>query len=371
MKKVGYVLTEKTVTKELCAQAIIEASRGKRKHGTVRYALQNIDKAANNLRNMILNGTYTPHQYKPCIIIDKPSGKRRVLHKPLFYPDQCVHHICIMLSSSVLLKKMDPYCIGSVPGKGQIYGHRAIRRWIKNDKKGTKYCAKCDIKKCYESITPSIIIEAFKKIFKDNKYLELISVIANGHETLPLGNYTSSWFMNVVLSVIDKTARADPSTKHYLRYIDDFIIFGSNKRKLHKTIKSIMDAIKPLHLEVKANWQVFPTATRGVDILGYRYFSGYTLLRRRNALSARRQAAKIMRKQKFGEKTSFTQAAGFLSRIGQLKHCNGYNFKKKYLSEIKISKLKDVIRNENRNNNDATAWSSNKFNIRIKRKMPC
>ena len=354
MNRPGYVLTEETATKELCTRAILEASKGKRKHGTVRYALQNLSKAAEDLRNIILSGTYKPNHYKPCTIIDKPSGKRRVLHKPLFYPDQCVHHVCIMLAEKYLTNRLDPYCIGSVPGKGQIYGHHAIKRWLNNDHKGTRYCAKCDIRKCYESIKPPIIVKAFRKIFKDERYLDLIKTIAYGHETLPLGNYTSAWFMNVVLSIIDRTVRGQPSTKHYLRYIDDFIIFGSNKRKLHETIRKVMDVLKPLELQVKDNWQVFPTSSRGVDILGYRYFPKYTLLRKRNALSTRRQAVKIFRMQNQGMKISFTQASGFISRAGQLKHCNSYNFRNQYINKINISKLKDVIRDgKDRNNSNA------------------
>lgn len=353
MKKIGNVLSELTLTTELCKQAILEASKGKRKHGTVRYALRNIETAAEKLRSLILSGNYKPNNYKPCEIIDHPSGKRRVLHKPIFYPDQCIHHVTILLTEKYLLNRLDPYCIGSVPGRGQAYGHRAIKRWLANDRKGTKYCAKCDIKKCYDSITPRLIVDAFSKIFKDRRYLELIRTIAYGHESLPLGNYTSAWFMNIILLIIDHVARGQPSTKHYLRYIDDFIIFGSNKRKLHATVSLIMQSLKPLGLKVKENWQVFPTAVRGVDILGYRYFPTHVLLRKRNALSTRRQAVKIVRMQNQNKRIPYETAAGFLSRIGQLKHCSSFNFRTKHVNKIKINKLKDVIRSgkdrDNRN----------------------
>lgn len=353
MKRLGNVLNEQTVTIELCRKAILDASKNKRRRRAVREVLQDINAAAEELRKIILSGAYEPHSYKPCEIIDKPSGKRRILHKPVFYPDQCLHHACILLVEHEVLKRLEPYCIGSVPGRGQSYGHRAIERWLRNHRKGTKYCAKGDIRHCYDSIKPEVIVKAFEHIFKDKRYLDLITKIAYGHDSLPLGNYTSGWFANIILLAVDRIARAEPSTCHYVRYIDDFIILGSNKRKLHKTIRLIMAAIKEIGLKVKGNWQIFPVRDRGIDMLGYRYYPTHTIMRKRNALTITRQSRKIKKLQMQNKPVPYKMAAGFLSRIGQLKHCNSFNYHQKHLNQINILKLKDVIRGANGHNKHA------------------
>ena len=56
------------------------------------------------------------------------------------------------------------------------------------------------------------------------------------------------------------------------------------------------------------------------------------------------------KKQKMGIPVSVQQAAGFLSRAGQLNHCNSFRVKEKYIRSIKIKRLKEVIRNESRGN---------------------
>lgn len=347
MKRIGYILTEETVTLELCRQAISRASKGKRKRVSVRKILNDIDRYAHELRDTILQGTYQPSNYKPCLVIDRPSGKERLLQKPRFYPDQCAHHIAIMLAEDKLFKRLDPYANGSIPGRGQIYGHRAIKRWLKNDRKGTKYCAKGDIHHCYQSIKPEYIVKIFEHMFKDERYLSLIRTIAYSYPSLPLGNYTSAWFSNLLLLLVDETARKNSSVTHYLRYIDDFILFGANKRKLHKAMNDIRNKVQNIGLTVKSNWQVFPVEARGVDILGYRYFRNTTILRKRNSLALIRNARKIKHKLKLHKKISLRSAQGFLSRKGQLKHCHAGKINE-YFKGINIKTIKDVIRNETR-----------------------
>lgn len=355
MKRLGYVLTEETVTTQLCKTAIIAASKGKRNRASVKGVLKNLDKASAILKNIILEGRYKPSSYTPCLIIDRPSGKERLLQKPKFFPDQCVHHAAIKLAEDKLFKRLDPYCIGSVPGRGQIYGHKAIRRWLTNDVKDTKYVAKGDIHHCYQSIKPEYIMSAFEKIFKDKRYLELIRVIAYSYPSLPLGNYTSAWFSNILLLAIDNIARQDKAVSHYLRYIDDFIFFGRNKRKLHNVMDKIQTAAESIGLEVKANWQIFPVDSRGVDILGYRYFRDKTILRKRNSLAIIRQTRRIANKQRNNKPISFKEASGFLSRIGSLTHCRGGKLYQ-HIRHVNISKIKEVVRHgKDRDNSNAGA----------------
>jgi len=336
MKRIGYILTEETVTEDACRTAIMDAAKGKHRRLSVQRILRNINTYAKKLRSMILNGTYKPKPYKECHIVDKPSKKKRILEKPVFFPDQCVHHLAINLVKDRLLKRLDPYCIGGIEGRGIHYGHRAIRRWLENDKKHTKYCLKGDIRKCYESIKPEVIMQAMEQFIKDRKYINLIHTIAYSHESLPLGNYTSGWFANIVLLELDKVARADPACKHYLRYVDDFIILGSNKRKLHKMILKIKEVLGKIGLQLKGNWQIFPTRIRGIDMLGYRVFGDYTLMRKRNILSLIRAIRKYKK-----HKTQ-KLARGLLSRIGQLIHFNSFNFYQKYIKGLGIKKLKEM-----------------------------
>ena len=116
-KRLGYIITEENVTEELCRTAIIEASKKKRGRAGVKRVLRDLTHYAQKLREIILSGTYEPSLYKECHIVDRGSKKHRVLHKPKFFPDQCVHHVAIKLIEPRLKARIDTYAIASVKGK--------------------------------------------------------------------------------------------------------------------------------------------------------------------------------------------------------------------------------------------------------------
>lgn len=282
MKKIGYLITEEKITEEYCKSIILKAAIGKGKRHSVKRVLANLTFYSRKLQRIILKGNYKPSPYLVCNIIDQPSGKHRILHKPIFFPDQCVHHLLIDLVYDKLLKRLDPYAIASIPGRGIHYGYKAIKGWLKNDGKGTKYCLKCDIKKCYDNIQPKYVVESFKKFVKDERYLKLLHIVAFSMNSLPLGNYTSAWFENLLLLGMDTAIRNIAKVKYYLRYVDDFILLSASKEVLHQALEVIRFELKKLELRLKDNWQIFRVGIRGIDMLGYRFYYGYTLLRKRN-----------------------------------------------------------------------------------------
>ncbi len=334
MKRIGYLLTEETVTLELCQKAILQAAKHKHKRASVQKVLGNFEAKAKQLRRLILEETYTPSPYLCCHIVDRPSGKARVLQKPRFFPDQCVHHIIILLLGDELLKRLDPYCIASIPKRGIHYGHRAIRRWLQRSRTDTRYCLKCDIKKCYDNIRPPVIVAAVARFVKDKKFLRLVSKVAYSHPSLPLGNYTSGWLENLVMAPLDRYIRQQQGVKHYLRYVDDFIILGPNKRKLRQLVEGIQATLAKLGLQLKENWQIFPVEERGIDMLGYRFFRNHTTMRKRNVLSILRTIRAYKRNPTPG------RARSLLSRIGGCKWFSSYNFWKKYCDALDFKQIK-------------------------------
>ena len=60
--------------------------------------------------------------------------------------------------------------------------------------------------------------------------------------------------------------------KYSVRYMDDIVLFGPNKKKLHRARKAIAEYLqKRLRLQMKGNWQVFPLKLRPMDYVGYRF----------------------------------------------------------------------------------------------------
>ncbi|MCB5607984.1 RNA-directed DNA polymerase, partial [[Ruminococcus] gnavus] len=74
----------------------------------------------------------------------------------------------------------------------------------------------------------------------------------------PLGYFTSQWFGNFYLKALDHYIKEELRAEHYMRYMDDMVILGKSKKKLHKIHAAIETYLNDnLDLEIKGDWQVF------------------------------------------------------------------------------------------------------------------
>ncbi|MCK4529463.1 RNA-directed DNA polymerase, partial [candidate division WOR-3 bacterium] len=98
-----------------------------------------------------------------------------------------------------------------------------------------------------------------------------------------LGNYTSQWFANIYLNELDYYAKHELKVKHYIRFMDDFLLLSDSKAELHTLKHAIKHFIKEeLNLELHPiKQQISPTNT-GIDFLGYTVWEDHKKLRRRN-----------------------------------------------------------------------------------------
>ena len=350
IKRIGH-LYDKIVDRENIKQAIINASKNKRNRKRVQKILDNIDHYTLEIQRMLEDETYTPSPYIEEKIKDNSSGKERIIFKPKFYPDQCIHWALIQVIEPHLAKGMYEYSCGSIPKRGIHYAQKRIKRWIKRDRKHTKYILQIDITKFYPSINHDVLKMMLRKKFKDNSLLWLLDSIIDSVESgLPIGNYTSQWLANFYLQGFDHFIKQDLGVKYYVRYMDDCVLFGNNKKKLHKARREIKSHLKTIGLEIKDDWQVYRLDKRPLDFLGFRFYRTHITMRKRNALRIKRRAKKIYKKRSLNYKDS----AAMLSYLGWLKHSNSYNY---YLKNIKpyvnINEMKEVVRNESRKRNQA------------------
>lgn len=123
-------------------------------------------------------------------------------------------------------------------------------------------------------------------------------IIDSSKNGLPIGNYTSQWFANFYLQDLDHYIKEDLHIKYYIRYMDDIVLFHRNKKELHKIKEKIEAFLEKEDLKLKENWQLFKTDSRPLDFLGYRFYRGYTTLRRGNCLRIRRRIKKSIKKEK-------------------------------------------------------------------------
>lgn len=340
-------LYDKLVSEDNLRQALLEVNLTHRwyprhrPNPTVVWVEQDVDARVRALREIIdgmIAGAIRLRPPRKKRRWDKSAGKWRDINEPNLWPDQYVHHALVQVLQPVMMRGMDAHCCGSIRGRGIHYGMKCIKKWMKNDRAGTKYCLELDIRHFYDSIEPRIVLDRMRRLVKDFRVLRLVEEVVR--DGVLIGIYCSQWFANTILQPLDRLIRESGLCRHYLRYMDNFTIFGANKRKLHRLRKVIEQWLGGLRLRVKENWQVFPTGSRLPTALGYRYGRGYTLLRKRNLLRLKRALSKNYR----SRHVSFRTAAGLLSRLGQLRHCNCTAIRERIYRKGLQKNLKDIIR---------------------------
>jgi len=391
----SYNVDDKLKDPEIIKQAIIKTCKSKKKkkkgknkkYKQAQYILKNIDKYVEKTLKIIIafekvqqakehgkkidletfRKAYKPKKCSSFITKENPSKKTRKITSAPLYPDQVIHQLVVLVAEPIFMNYMYEYSCGSVPGggihKGKRYIEKIIKYHRKHDKTAIKYAAKLDITKCYQSIPHKHLKEQLRKKFRGKLFLRLAFAIIDSYRDnaidsepvgLPIGYSTSHWFCNFLLTPLDYFIKQDLEVEYYVRYMDDIIFFGRNKREMHKAVKQITNFLDSIGLNIKDNYQVFrfdyidkngKRRGRDIDFIGYRFYRDKIILRKRNALKIRRQVKKIS---KMKEITPHA-AQSLMSRLGWLRHCNSYNFWHKYVKScINIKMIKEVIRIESR-----------------------
>ena len=140
--------------------------------------------------------------------------------------------------------------------------------------------------------------------------------------------------------------------------MDDIVIFGSNKKKLHKVERDVIEYMRrEYNMEINHNHQVFPIEWedkrgkkhgRPLDVCGYLFYRDRTILRESHMLKTTRKANKIAKK----EKITFYDSQQMLSHLGWFEHADMYDA---YLERIKpkvnVRQMKHIVSKHARKEN--------------------
>lgn len=332
MKRVGN-LFEKIVDVKNILSAHKNAKKGKRHYKEVRAYEARPYHYSRNIRRMLIEKSYVPSKYISMHICDR--GKPREILKTAYYPDRIIHHALLQVVQPILESTYIKDTYQSITGRGT---HKAIERvklWM-SDEVATRYCLKIDIRKFYPSVDNETLKILFRKKIKCQETLCLLDTLVDSSQGLPIGNYSSQTFANYYLSFFDHFVKETLSTKMYVRYADDIVIFGKTKEELHVKFDAMNTYLGTLKLEIKANWQIFETRSRGLDFLGYRLFGHYTLLRQKMALKMKKAFKKPI--------NTLSDISRVMSYLGWTKIANAYNLLRVLLTKDIREKIKKVAK---------------------------
>lgn len=313
-------LWDRFISKENFDLAAKKAIKSKKSKKAVRDFLKNREENLEKLRQTIISGNYKTTPYKTFVIFEP---KRRVIYKLPLYPDHIVHHALINVLGPIWQSFFIKDSFACIPGRGLLHASRRTMRFIKRN----KYVLQCDIRKFYPSIDHDTIMQIIARKIHDRRILKMLNEIVwsvGGQTNLPIGNLTSQWLGNVYMNELDQFIKSGLRWHDYIRYCDDFCLYGNDKSELHAAAARIQDFVNN-KLKMQFSKCNLRRTSDGVSFIGYRHFRKFILLRHFTARKLRRRIINIITHHDFNDKSVAQLAAAY----GWTRWCNSFNFRTK------------------------------------------
>ena len=309
-------------------QAAHRAMTGSRHTAAAARFYFNLETEVLALKRRLTDGTYVPGPYRYFTI--REPKKRTISVAP--FEDRVVHHALVAVLEPIYERSFIYDSYATRTGKGT---HRAVAR-ARQFLRTNTYYLKADVAQYFPSIDHGILLGIIGRKIKDPHVLGLIErIVANsGERGLPIGNLTSQFFANVYLDLFDHFVKEGLRVHAYLRYMDDFVVFGDNSGDLKGLLGTFEDLLgSRLNVRLKKESCFINTRLNGVPFLGVRVFPNLVRIRGENLTRRLRKMRLRERELHGGRIDEDAYVRSMQSMIGNLEGYNAGNLMKQVVRE--------------------------------------
>jgi len=339
-------LFEQVCSFENLHAAAISAMRGKKGKRPAAAFFANLEEELVALRSELLSGNYQHGDYH-YFQIHEPK-ERTVAAAP--FRDRVVHHAVVRVVEPLFEGRFIEDSFACRKGKGT---HAAMRRAAQFARR-YPYALKCDIRKYFANVDHEILSNQLARVIGDPQLLDLMNGILASHSEghrmawgddlfsvrrvvgcgLPIGNLTSQFWANVYLNALDHFVKHTFRCKGYVRYMDDFLLFGHNKTELKAQGKLLKRWVRhQLRLEVHPDKYRLLRSSAGVDFCGFVVFAdGRIRVRSGTSRRFQQRFRHQLRLAISGQFDFLKVRAGVAAWIGHVKHAQSIGLRRAVLS---------------------------------------
>jgi RNA-directed DNA polymerase len=279
-------------------QAYLDCRQHKRSSSSCLAFEAHLERNLCDLQDELTSGTYRPGK-SICFVITRPK------HREVWaaeFRDRVVHHL---LYNHIAPRFIAGFVAGSsacIPGRGTLYAAQRLEHGIRSITQNWSVPAfylKMDLANFFVAIDKHVLFTQIAAKVHEPFWLELARTIlfhdprdnvevrgsrdllakvpahkslfnATADTGLPIGNLSSQFFANVHLNLLDQFCTHQLKGRHYVRYVDDFILLDTSAQRLNAAHDRIAQFL-PERLGARLN----PTKTilqpvaRGVDFVGH------------------------------------------------------------------------------------------------------
>jgi retron-type reverse transcriptase len=288
--------------------AYYKAARGKRGKANVAAFEHRLEDNLLELQAELRERHYRPGAYVS-FAIHEP--KRRIISAAPFR-DRVVHHALCNLIEPIFERSFIADSYANRVGKGT---HRALDR-CQHFARRYPYVLQCDVRQFFPSIDHAILREILQRKTDDTRVIELVDrILASGEGVLneaydmvyfpgddllaatrprglPIGNLTSQFWANVYLNPFDHFVKRELRCAAYMRYVDDFLLFGNDKRALWSWKQAIEKRLQRFRLTIHS--KAHPRSTsEGIPFLGFTIYPDRRRLKRSKGVYYQRRLKRL------------------------------------------------------------------------------
>lgn len=218
-------------------------------------------------------------------------------------------------------------------GKGSHFALDRFSKFLREhyrDHGAHGYALKCDITQYFASIDHEVLKAALKRLLKDPDVREFLYYVIDSYETegrpgrgLPLGNQSSQCFAIYYLDPLDRLIKERLRVKHYIRYMDDWILLHPDRAFLEHCLEKIRWMVEEqLNLKLNPKTRIFALG-EGVEFLVWRFFLTDTgkVIRK---LRIQRNMKTLWKGYESGELEREAVRSSLVAYQGHLKHGDTY-----------------------------------------------
>lgn len=344
MKRINH-LYEQIYSFENLHEAYKQARKGKRFRNDVLKFTHGLEENLITIQNELVWKTYRVGRYREFFIHD--PKKRLIMALP--FKDRVVQWAIYRVLNPLLEKSYINNSYACRVGYGAHRAMRKIQYWMRKMYRAGQeiYVLKMDVSKYFYRVDHDILMDILKSRIKDADLLWLLEEIVRCEHTdfglnvddvgftgakvpsvgMPIGNLTSQMFAGLYLGELDQYCKQDLKLKRYARYMDDVLILGTDKAKLHDTWRAVEKFLGDiLRLELNSKTCI-RSINQGVEFCGFRIWPHKVRLKKKTALRMRRNLRGIRKRLRTGDLDAKIANSSLQSYLGLAKHVSGNGLK--------------------------------------------
>ncbi len=283
-------------TFEQLVQAYYDCRRNKRNTNSARQFEQAMETNLLDLHDELLAGTYQPGR-SICFVVTRPKA-REVWAAD--FRDRIVHHLLYNQIGAGIEATFIADSCACIPGRGTLYAAKRLEAKVRSATQNWSqpcHYLKADLANFFVAIDKRVLDRQLRSAIdepwwrrlalqilwhdpRENASMRCPIHLLNrvpqhkrltaqpAHLGLPIGNLSSQFFANVYLNALDQFVKHELKARHYIRYVDDFVLLHESPQQLNAWLAEIEAFLPTLGARLNPTKTILQPVARGIDFVG-------------------------------------------------------------------------------------------------------